>query len=29
MIDDDETDYDNDHEYSVVASKSGVTYKGP
>ena len=29
MIDDDDTDYDNDHEYSVVASKSGVTYKGP
>ena len=29
MIDTDETDYENDHEYSVVASKSGVTYKGP
>ena len=29
MIDEDDTDYDNDHEYSVVASKSGVTYKGP
>lgn len=29
MIDDDETDYEDDHEFSVVAMKSGKTYKGP
>ena len=29
MIDSDDTDYENDHEYSVIATKSGSTYKGP
>ena len=29
MIDDDDTNYDDDHEFSVIATKSGETYKGP
>ena len=29
MIDTDDFEYENDHEYSVVATKSGITYKGP
>lgn len=29
MIDDDQFEYEDDHEYSVVATKSGQTYKGP
>jgi len=29
MIDDDNTNYDDDHEFSVIATKSGETYKGP
>lgn len=29
MVDTDDIDYEDDHEYSVVATKSGETYKGP
>jgi iron complex transport system ATP-binding protein len=29
LVDDDHTNYDDDHEFSVIATKSGETYKGP
>lgn len=29
MVDNEEVDYEDDHEYSVLATKSGETYKGP
>ena len=29
LVDNDDTNYDDDHQFSVIATKSGETYKGP